>query len=225
MLVRPTESDLFVASQVFGWKEYDVGALRCNALNALARKWRQDKLCPVIIDGGANVGYSSLFFANAYPDAVVFALEPNPHSFEVLKRNVQGCDRIIPVNAALWSHDAGVAMETGDRGSWSDRVTENSSASLIPSVTLDQLIARQPGARPLIIKLDIEGSERETCRVSQDVLRRAPCIIIEPHDFMLPGAGNLVPLFAAIAGKEVDTLLMGENLTIMDASLARHDPA
>jgi hypothetical protein len=142
-----------------------------------------------------------------------------------LKRNAQGCERIVPVNAALWSDDAGVALQLGDKGSWSDRVTRGSDAGLVPSVTLDQIMARIPQAQPLIIKLDIEGSERETCRVSGDVLRRAPCIIIEPHDWMLPGAGNLVPLFAAIAGKEVDTLLMGENLAIMDARLARTAPA
>ena len=89
VLLRPTESDLFVASQVFGWKEYDIGALRCRTLNTLARSWREAGYCPVIVDGGANVGYSSLFFANTYPDATVFALEPNPLTFEVLKRNVR----------------------------------------------------------------------------------------------------------------------------------------
>ena len=99
-------------------------------------------------------------------------------------------------------------------------MSDHSVTSLVPSVTLDQLVARAPRARPLIIKLDIEGSEREVCKVSHVLLRSAPCVIIEPHDFMLPGAGNLVPLFAAIAGKEVDTLLLGENLVIADAALA-----
>ena len=220
LLLRPSESDLFVASQVFGWQEYDIGALRRGALNALARTWRDDESCPVIVDGGANVGYSSLYFAEAYPDATVFALEPNPLTFAVLKRNVEHCPRILPVHAALWSHDSGVEIEDGGRGSWSDRVAEGDAASKIPSVTLEQLVARLPHARPLIIKLDIEGSEREVCRASQRLLRSAPCIIVEPHDFMLPGAGNLVPLFAAIAGKEVDTLLIGENLVIADAALA-----
>lgn len=222
VLLRPTESDLFVASQIFGWKEYDVGSQRRQALNAVAGRWRLDGFNPVIIDGGANVGYSSIYFANAYPDAVVLAVEPNPTTFEVLKRNITGRDRIIPINAALWSHDAGVDIAAGDSGSWSDRVSDAGSASVIPSIRLDQLMGKVPSARPLIVKLDIEGAEREACRVSQDILREAVCIIIEPHDFMLPGAGSLVPLFVAISGKEVDTLLLGENLIIMDIGILQH---
>lgn len=225
VLLRPTESDLFVAAQIFGWKEYDVGSQRCQALNVLAGQWRLNGFNPVIVDGGANVGYSSIYFANAYPDAVVLAVEPNPDTFEVLKRNVNGKDRIIPINAALWSHEAGVDITAGDSGSWSDRVSDARSKSLIPSIRLDQLMNKVPSARPLIIKLDIEGAEREACRVSQETLRAASCIIIEPHDFMLPGAGCLVPLFAAICGKEVDTLLMGENLTIIDTSILQNTSA
>jgi FkbM family methyltransferase len=222
VLLRPTESDLFVAAQVFGWNEYDVGSERCHALNALSRRWRSNGFNPVIVDGGANVGYSSIYFANAYPEAVVLAVEANPDTFEVLKRNTNGKDRIIPINAALWSHEDGVDIEAGDSGSWSDRVSDARSRSLIPSIRLDHLMNKVPSARPLIIKLDIEGVEREACRVSQETLREAACIIIEPHDFMLPGAGSLVPLFAAISGKEVDTLLMSENLTIMDSSVLQN---
>jgi hypothetical protein len=140
----------------------------------------------------------------------------------VLKRNTDGEDRIIPINAALWSHDAGVDITAGDNGSWSDRVRDVGSKSVIPSIRLDQLLSKVPNARPLIIKLDIEGAEREVCRVSQEILREASCIIIEPHDFMLPGAGNLVPLFTAISGKEVDTLLIGENLMVMDTGILQN---
>ena len=226
VLMRPLESDLFVASQVFGWREYDVGAQRRKALNHVAARWRLDDLKAVIIDAGANVGYSSIFFANTYPDAVILAVEPNPSTFEILKRNVIGNDRIIPINAALWSHDAGVDMAAGDSGSWSDRVSDGpslTSTSRTPSIRLDQLMDKVHCARSLIIKLDIEGSEREVCRVSRDILGKSPCIIIEPHDFMLPGAGSLVPLFSAISGKEVDTLLMGENLTIMEIGILQQN--
>jgi hypothetical protein len=85
---------------------------------------------------------------------------------------------------------------------------------------LDLLLAEIPRARVLLIKLDIEGAEREVCYSALESIRAAPCIMIEPHDFMFPGAGCLVPLYSAVAGRKIDTLLRGENIFLLDLTLA-----
>jgi len=215
--VRPLDSDLFVASQIFGSQEYHPGALVACALRRRAAEWRAEGRTPVIIDGGANVGYAALFFAQQHPDAVVVAVEPDPVTFRQLAANCAGVDRILPVLAAVWSHENGVSLVT-DRGhgSWAHQVVE---AGATPSRTLASLIAMIPGGRPLIIKLDIEGAEREVCAASADALREAACLMIEPHDFMVPGAGCLSALYSALDGRRVDTLLRGENLILYDSSL------
>jgi FkbM family methyltransferase len=218
--LRPRESDLFVVSQVLGWREYDIGARRVEALNRLAETWSRDGLVPLVIDGGANVGYSALYFADAYPQATILAVEPDAEAFAVMQHNVRLNKRIIAVHAAIWKDDQGVALLNGDNGSWSNRVAEAQSGK-VPSATLDQLVARIPGGKALIVMLDIEGAEREACAASGSVLREAPCVMVEPHDFMLPGAGCLTPLFAMLSGRRLDTLLNGENLILMDADLSR----
>jgi hypothetical protein len=76
------------------------------------------------------------------------------------------------------------------------------------------------GSRPLIIKLDIEGAERVVCAEARKVLREAACIIVELHDWMQLGSGCLILLYAALAGKEMDTFLLGENLVLAESYLA-----
>ena len=218
IFVRPSDSDLFVVSQIFGWREYDIGVNPREALNRLAKNWRKQGDIPVIVDAGANVGYSALYFADAFPDALVLAVEPDAVTMGALKRNCAGNERIVPVHAALWSHERGVNLKSPDAlGSWSRSVEEGGST---PSRRLDLLLAEISRARLLLVKLDIEGAEREVCSSAQDSIRSAPCILIEPHDFKFPGSSSLAPLYSALAGRKVDTLLRGENMLLLDSALA-----
>lgn len=218
LTLRPTDSDVFVAGQIFGEREYDVGQEKQKALNDLASDCMRDGKVPIVVDAGANVGYSSLFFAESFPDAIVLAIEPDEQAFALIQKNCAGVDRIVPIHAALWSHDRGVSLGNSDAASWARTVSD--SAGLTPSRTLETLLGSISNAQPLILKLDIEGAEREVCEASAEVVRAFPCILIEPHDFMLPGAGCLSPLFSAIAGKTMDTHLNGENLMFFNSGLS-----
>lgn len=220
--VRPLDSDPFVASQIFGWQEYDPGDAVTSALNQLARRWRSRGRIPVIIDAGANVGYSALDFAERFPEAVVIAVEPDPETFAELVANCIGEPRIQPVHAAVWSHEGGVSLLAGSpRGSRAHRVA---GLGATPSWTLASLLALVPDGRSLIIKLDIEGAEREVCAVSGDELRETACLMIEPHDAVAPGSASLSSLYDALAGRQVDTLLRGENLIIYASALVQLQP-
>jgi len=55
-------------------------------------------------------------------------------------------------------------------------------------------MASDSTSRLLILKLDIEGSEKEVIEADPGVVCSAMCIMIEPHDFMQPGRGCLTPL-------------------------------
>jgi FkbM family methyltransferase len=215
--LRPCDSDLFVASQIFGMRDYDLGADVTSGLNFVSTAWLAEGVQPVIIDGGANVGYSSIFFSSTYPAAKIVALEADPQTYAMLEANVSDHPNISPRLAALWSHDHGVDLRFGSHHSWSNFVSERQPSTdneFTPSVRLDQLVGTNE--RVLLIKLDIEGSERDVCATSREVLRSSPVIIIEPHDFMLPGKACLAPLLSALADQDRDTLISGENLVFLD---------
>jgi FkbM family methyltransferase len=216
--IDPLDSDLFVASQIFGWKEYNLSQNVIASLNDLAAGWAKEGITPIIIDGGANVGYSPLYFAATFPTATIVAVEADKQTIQTLKRNCAPEPRIAPLHAALWSHDDGVIFGTDNRGSWSHHVAEEGDAT--PSLRLDSLMARYPNSRLLILKLDIEGAENTVVAACPEVVRASPCIMIEPHDFMHPGSSCLAPLYAAITGRAMDSILSGENLFLFDSALS-----
>lgn len=213
----PTDSDLFVLSQIFGWREYAADDVTTHQLRRVSADWKAKGISPLIIDGGANVGYSAIFFAHEFPEAIIVALEPDRETFERLSRNCQGHPRIKPIHAALWRDTDGVTLQTGDHGSWSHHLGQEGVH--VPSTTLSAVMASNPASRLLILKLDIEGSEKEVVGADPSIVTSAMCVMIEPHDFMLPGLACLMPLFAAVAGKQIDTVISGENLFLFSSEI------
>ena len=57
----------------------------------------------VILDCGANIGLGAVFFQRLFPGARIFAVEPEPDNFEILKLNVQGYPNITCVNSGVWN--------------------------------------------------------------------------------------------------------------------------
>lgn len=55
----------------------------------------------VFFDVGANVGDYSIMLARAFPEAIIYAFEPNPHAFDELQENIEGFKNIVPVNIGL----------------------------------------------------------------------------------------------------------------------------
>ncbi|WFP61650.1 MULTISPECIES: FkbM family methyltransferase [unclassified Mesorhizobium] len=217
LLLRPTDSDLFVVSQVFGHCEYEIGKLGRDALTRLAAQWRKEGLVPMIVDAGANVGYSSIFLRDGYPDAIVIAVEPDRQTFEALQLNCADLDRIAPVHGALWSHDGEVALVNSEAPSWARAVSDGQG---VRSITLKRLLAEFPRAKLLMLKMDIEGAELEATR-DGNILKGAPCVIVEPHDFMFPGRGCLTHVYSwlTMSGRRIDSLVNGENLIFLDSEM------
>jgi FkbM family methyltransferase len=58
----------------------------------------------LVLDCGANVGYSSAFFLTQFPNSHVIAIEPDPDNFLLLENNLgpyQG--RFLAIESAIWS--------------------------------------------------------------------------------------------------------------------------
>jgi FkbM family methyltransferase len=214
--IDPLDSDMFVAAQIFGHKEYAIGPVITQRLNSHAADLRKAGRTPIIIDGGANVGYSALYFAETFPETIVVALEPDSNAFATLERNTAGHPAIQPIHAALWSHAQGVRLQSDTAGSWGSFVGDQGQPT--PSVTLHDLFAENPAWAPLVIKLDIEGAEKDVVAASPDVFRSAVCIMIEPHDWRGYGGACLSPLFKMLAERPMDTFVNGENLLLIDSA-------
>jgi FkbM family methyltransferase len=148
---RHGTSDILAFSQVFAERQYAV------AVDALEPR--------LIVDCGANVGYSTLYFLMEFPNADVVAVEPDPGNYELLKTNVSRFgDRVRVKRGAIWPYQCGLVLEEPDgerRNEWSRKVRPciNGEHAGLEGINPLQLLEQSGHERISIIKLDIEGSE------------------------------------------------------------------
>ncbi len=178
--VRLRTSDASVFQGIFLEDAYDLSFLNLNPRT--------------IIDGGANVGYASIFFAHAYPQARIYAVEPEESNFQALLENTKFYPNIIPVRAALWHKEGKLRIENPKADKWSFVVTEsteNEPLDTVDALTIDQLLAMAKTELIDILKLDIEGAEAELfCANYENWLEKTNVIIIELHDRIREGCSD-----------------------------------
>lgn len=209
--VRVGESDVAALRQVFGEGDYDLGAASpiTARIRARSRAIIDAGKMPVIVDAGANIGAASLWFRANYPEAAIVAIEPEPGNGAILHRNLDGRPNIAILDAAIGAEPGFVAIENDESG-WGAR-TERAEQG-IPVVTVTQAIATVPDGVPLIVKIDIEGFERDLFARNLDWLAGSYVVIIEPHDWMLPGQLSSLSFQKAMAAHDFELFLSGENL-------------
>jgi FkbM family methyltransferase len=137
-----------------------------------------DTPTPRIIDGGANIGLSVLFFKGLYPRSTIVAFEADRLIFDVLQRNVTALNLkgVELHREALWRERGEVAFTP--EGADSGRVIAGvESACRVPSVPLSDLLA-QPAD---LVKLDIEGAEFEVLQAAKPQLHQVKQLFVEYH--------------------------------------------
>lgn len=170
-----------------------------------------------ILDGGANVGYSAVYFARQFPQALIIAVEPEPSNFRLLRHNTAGYPNIRPVQKALWPHSTHLAIENTAGQPDAFRVKEVASPEdgAIPTCTIGELLDDVGIEQFDLIKLDVEGAEKELFEdPRREVwLGRTRAVILEPHDWFKPGCTEAVE--QAILGQNFRRSRLGENLLLI----------
>lgn len=211
---RRTTADVLVIKQCFLEKQYDFPrGSHAKYLQAAYKKIVAAGLTPLIVDCGANIGASVLWFATRYPQAHVVAIEPAPDNFALLKSNTEG------LNVDL--REMGLAPADGlahlcnlDQEGWAYRTTSADSGPAIQMISLGTILHAKPDSIyvPFILKIDIEGAESSLFGADPSSFERFPAIIIEPHDWMLPGQRSSLSFFSFHTAAQREMCLSGENM-------------
>jgi FkbM family methyltransferase len=145
----------------------------------------------VIVDAGANIGAASVFFANRYPMAQIFAIEPEKSNFAMLVKNAAPYKTITPIFGALWGSTTSIAVRgVREFEHWGARVSEESSIDSVPALTVSELMKRFDLDLIDILKLDIEGAEIEVFETSEPWIGRVGMLAVETHDRFRPGCSD-----------------------------------
>jgi FkbM family methyltransferase len=143
--------------------------------------------CRLVIDAGANIGVSACFFAALFPSASVIAIEPDESNFALLEANTATNPRITCIRAALWGTSEPLELFDPGIGPWGMRVRPGGKGGVI-AITVGQLLQRYgPAEGDVLLKLDIEGAEREVLLESGEWIERVAAIAAELHDRYVEG--------------------------------------
>jgi FkbM family methyltransferase len=211
--LRPATTDWVIMQQVFidrafslsQWPEHE-RAIRARYESAIKRGH-----IPIIVDCGAHIGLATLWFARRFPDARVFAVEPASENFEILRWNAQPYPNVTPVHAAVWDHETQVSLVNVDGEPWAWETRQSDSGG-VQTVTISNFLGREPDCVPLIIKIDIEGSEIEVFRSNLEWIEQTPLIVIELHDWQGGWRGTGHAVFSRLSTHPRDYMQRGENM-------------
>lgn len=207
--LRGGTSDIANFEQIFLRGELDQRRFRqCRALHAYARTAPRPS---AVVDGGAYIGLSSLWLARDYPEATIFAVEPDPANFAMIQRNAAGWPNIVPVQAGLWDRETTLSLRREGFEPWAVRVGEaGGEEATVPTVTINQLMERAGARELLAVKLIIEGAEKAVFRGGLEWLDKTHHVIFMPSDWATPGEGVGGVAFAALAARPFDWIVDGQ---------------
>lgn len=137
---------------------------------------------PRIIDCGANIGLSCLYYLKEYPKANVTAFEASPYITNFLNKNMvtNGVkDYVEVIQKAVWVHNEGISL-TEDN---SDNSAISESGTLqVESISLNEYLDNEKEID--FLKMDIEGAEIEVIKHIVPNLHKVKRCFIEYHSYL-----------------------------------------
>ena len=149
--------------------------------------FQADDTHPLIFDCGSNIGMSVLFFKKLYPNARIVAFEPDPFTFETLRRNVDE-NHLSDIDL----HQIALSNRVGEIELFRDASSKISSLKMstlrkrhsgpsviVPARCLSEFISSEID----LLKIDIEGAEDAVMGnlANSGKLRQAKRLHLEYH--------------------------------------------
>ncbi len=146
-------------------------------------KFKSKTDAPYIVDCGANLGMSVIYFKSIYPNAIITAFEADPYIFSFLKKNVHsfGFANVEVINKAVWNEDdkkLSFLKEGGAGGRIEEKNTVGDYIE-IETVRLKNFLNRKVD----FLKIDIEGAEFSVITDCAEELRNVENLFLEYHSF------------------------------------------
>ena len=212
-------ADQTVIDQVFTQHDYHVDHwTHGRLLKRLHDEVTRAGVSTLIIDAGANIGASAVYFAAEYPGSIVYAIEPAPDNAALLRTNC--AERNVRVfEGAIGAEDGSMFVVDPGLGEFGYRVAATGEIA-VPVFSVATLMREVDRKKifPLIFKIDIEGGEAALFSKNTEWVGDFPLVVIELHDWLLPFQGTSHNFLKTLAAHDFEVVHRGENLFCFNAS-------
>ena len=178
-------------------------AVSFHTLNYLIReifvndeyKFKPSTNQPIIIDCGANIGMSVLYFKRSFPQSKIIAFEPNPTTYSLLEKNINSYNLsdVILHNLALANSQGSIPFHfNDDKGTLTGSIQSNRGGEKVINVQCEKLSGYINDFESIdLIKMDVEGAELKIVEdlIQSGAINKVKELIIEYHH-NIPGESN-----------------------------------
>jgi FkbM family methyltransferase len=187
--------------------------MRNKDINTMYDTMLAENKTPLIIDAGANIGASVIWFYDQFPKSHLIAFEPEENNFNILKKNTAmlGIECKQVAISSINSHACISNINLSEN--WAFQ-TNYDSKGPIQVMSVQSIIEESPvkNLQPFIIKIDIEGFENDLFSKNIEWIDNFYVIIIDLHDWMLPKQGTSKNFLTSITGKDRNFIQKDENI-------------
>lgn len=180
-VLKRNSSDIDVFSQIILNEEY-------KSVIDVIQKYNLK--ITLMIDAGANIGLTSLYFKSYFPDLSIIALEPSKSTFNRLQRLISrnSLEKVTLLEKGLWKSKTRLkgSLDFGDHQDWAFTLVESNKESelTIDVVSIEDIMRSYSLKIVDFLKIDIEGGERVLFDLNNNLewLKKVKLLAMEIHD-------------------------------------------
>lgn len=222
--LRNTVSDHAIFWQCMVMEQYSISHFpHSRQLDQVYNNIISKNKTPVIIDCGGNIGLSAIYYANKYPHAKIIVVEPDTDNFKVLIKNTEKYGQQIQAfKGGVWNSSGFLKITNPDSGASAFQVeltTLTETPDAVKCFTISELKEVVDNAVTLIVKVDIEGAQKQVFSSNTEWISQAPLIILELDDWLMPSQGTSQSFFKAVSQYPFEYLINAESIFCFNSNI------
>lgn len=144
-------------------------------------KFNSTHQTPYIIDAGANIGLSTIYFKHIYPNSEIVCFEPDKRIHNILCNNINSFkfENVKIFCNALWNDE--VVLNFNSEGADAGRISDfDKNQNMVSAIKLRSFLNKKVD----FLKIDIEGAEIIVLEDCKDLLINVERLFVEYHSFV-----------------------------------------
>jgi len=174
VLTLNSDADESVFDEIFTERGYSI-------LDQLIQKATES-----IIDIGAHIGLFSVYARTLNSSAPIFAFEPEPNNYKLLKENLKQnrIQNIVAKSIAVTSKSDQITLNISQDSHNHSIILPSETHIKVQSTTLERIIQQTPNQKCDLVKMDCEGAEFEIIGLtSPETFTKIDTLYIEYHEY------------------------------------------